>query len=72
MMAVLKKNVDSPHKIISVTLLATGRLIMATETRMYELINNVWEPMVFADDPVVDQPDPIAPAEPAPVAETHS
>jgi len=43
-------NIETPHTILSVTLLATGRLIMATEKRMYELINDVWTPMKFADD----------------------
>jgi hypothetical protein len=43
--------IESAHKIISVTLLATGRLIMATEKRMYELVADVWTPMKFADDP---------------------
>jgi hypothetical protein len=42
--------IESPHTIISVTLLATGKLIMATEKRMYELINDVWTPMKFADE----------------------
>jgi hypothetical protein len=56
-----KKNVESAHTILSVTLLPTGRMILATEKRMYELVNGIWEPMIFADDPV-DEP---APAEPA-------
>ena len=47
-----KKTLEASHKIISVTLLPTGRLIMATEKRMYELVAGVWEPMTFADDPV--------------------
>lgn len=64
MMPVPKKIVDSPHKIISVTLLPTGMLIMATENRMYELRNNIWEPMAFAPDP---EPEPVV--EPAPVVD---
>ena len=58
-----KKILEASHKIVSVTLLPTGRLIMATEKRMYELVGGVWEPMTFADDPV--EPDPVEPAAPA-------
>lgn len=63
-----KKTLEASHKIVSVTLLPTGRLIMATEKRMYELVAGVWEPMTFADDPVVETD---APAESADTGETQ-
>jgi hypothetical protein len=53
-----KKNLEAAHTIISLTLLATGQLILATEKRVYQLMNGVWEPMIFADDP---EPEPDAP-----------
>jgi hypothetical protein len=53
------KILDAPHAILSVTLLPTGNLILATESRIYELKGNVWTPMEFAPDPV---PEPVAPA----------
>jgi hypothetical protein len=58
-----KKSLDAPHKIISMTLMPTGQLILATENRVYQYMNNVWEPMVFAPDPVLDPPvvEPVAP-----------
>jgi hypothetical protein len=46
------KILDAPHPILSITLLPTGVLIMATESRIYELKGNVWTPMEFAPDPV--------------------
>jgi hypothetical protein len=58
-----KKTLEAAHNIVSVTLLPTGRLIMATEKRMYELVGGIWEPMTFADDPIVE-PDPVAPVAP--------
>ena len=67
-----KTKLEASHTIISLTMLATGRLILATEKRMYELVNNVWTPMIFADD----EPEPVAeptpaapPSEPAPFSE---
>jgi hypothetical protein len=56
-----KKILDAPDTIVSVTLLPTGRLLLATEKRLYELINNVLTPMEFAPDP-----EPIAPPAPVP------
>jgi hypothetical protein len=61
-MAPPKKNLDASHTIISLTMLATGRLILATEKRMYELVNNVWTPMIFADDEPEPEPTPSTPA----------
>ena len=60
-----KKILDAPDTIVSVTLLPTGRLLLATEKRLYELVNNVLTPMEFAPDPepVVEAPTP-APASP--------
>jgi hypothetical protein len=55
------KILDAPHPILSVTLLPTGVLIMATESRIYELKGNVWTPMEFAPDPV-PEPTPAPPA----------
>jgi len=55
-----KKILDAPDTIVSVTLLPTGRLLLATEKRLYELINNVLTPMEFAPDP-----EPVAPPVPA-------
>lgn len=46
-----KKILDAPDTIVSVTLLPTGRLLLATEKRLYELVNNVLTPMEFAPDP---------------------
>ena len=70
-----KTTLEAAHSIISVTLLPTGRLIMATEKRMYELVNSIWTPMAFAPEPDETEPTPAA-AEPAPAAEpdteTHS
>ena len=62
-MPVPKKNVEAAHTIISLTLLATGQLILATEKRVYQLMDSVWQPMVFADDPV-DETTPEPAAEP--------
>jgi hypothetical protein len=62
-----KKILDAPDTIVSVTLLPTGRLLLATEKRLYELVNNVLTPMEFAPDPepVVETPAPTpAPASP--------
>lgn len=56
-----KKILDAPDTIVSVTLLPTGRLLLATEKRLYELINNVLTPMEFAPDP-----EPVAPPSPVP------
>jgi hypothetical protein len=55
---------EIPHKIISLNVLATGRMILTTENRVYESLNDVWTPMKFADDPV---PEPV-PAKPVPVS----
>jgi hypothetical protein len=73
-MAPPKTKLEASHTIISLTMLATGRLILATEKRMYELVNNVWTPMIFADDEPEPEPEPTsstpAPApEPAPFSE---
>ena len=46
---------ETPHKIISLHVLATGQLILTTENRVYEHKDGKWTPMVFADDPV--EPD---------------
>jgi hypothetical protein len=48
----MSKRVESPHKIISLNVLATGQLILTTENRVYEHKDGKWTPMVFADDPV--------------------
>jgi hypothetical protein len=78
-MPVPKKTLEAAHTIISVTLLPTGRLIMATEKRMYELVNSIWTPMEFA--PETDAaPDPAPatllqatePEAPETTTETHS
>jgi hypothetical protein len=61
-MPVPKTTLESAHTIISVTLLPTGRLIMATEKRMYELVSSVWTPMQFAPEP---DAEPAAASEPA-------
>jgi hypothetical protein len=42
---------EIPHAIISLNVLATGRMILTTEKRVYELVGEVWTPMKFADDP---------------------
>jgi hypothetical protein len=52
-------NLEAPHDVLGITLLPTGRLILATAKRTYELKDNVWTPMHFADDPV--DPEPIEP-----------
>ena len=69
----MAKIIDAPHKIIGVTLMPTGRLILATENRIYDLVNNVWEAMAFAPDPEPDPtPEPPAetPAEPTTESQT--
>jgi hypothetical protein len=59
---------EIPHKIISLNVLATGRMILTTENRVYESLNDVWTPMKFADDP---EPQPVTdPAPPSPVEST--
>jgi hypothetical protein len=67
------KILEASHTIISVTLLASGRLIMATEKRMYELVGNIWTPMQFAPEEPEPEPTPTpetaAPVEPEPAAE---
>jgi hypothetical protein len=74
-MAPPKTKLEASHTIISLTMLATGRLILATEKRMYELVNNVWTPMIFADDEPDPEPTPAPttavppPSEPAPFSE---
>jgi hypothetical protein len=57
-MASPKKTLSAAHTIISLNVLANGRLLLTTENRVYELLNNVWTPMVFADD----EPEAEAPA----------
>lgn len=54
--------VETPHKIISMNVLATGQMILTTENRVYEFRDSKWTPMAFADDP---EPAPVA----APVTE---
>lgn len=71
-MPVPTKILEASHTIISVTLLASGRLIMATEKRMYELVGNIWTPMQFAPEEPDAEPEPAptaAPVEPEPVVE---
>jgi hypothetical protein len=58
----MPKVLESPHKIISLNVLATGTMILTTENRVYEHKDGRWTPMVFADDPV-DPPEPEKPAE---------
>lgn len=60
---------EIPHKIISLNVLATGRMILTTENRVYESLNDVWTPMKFADDP---EPAPEATPAPTAPAETPS
>lgn len=57
-----KKILESPHKIISLNVLATGQMILTTENRVYEHKDGKWTPMVFADDPVEPEPVPQAPS----------
>jgi hypothetical protein len=64
-----KKNVTAAHTIISLTMLATGRLLLTTENRVYELVNNVWTPMIFADDEPEPAPEPTPAPAPALTAE---
>jgi hypothetical protein len=49
-------------KIIGVTLLTTGRVLLATENSIYELDGaGIWQPMLIGvPDPVVDEPPPDA------------
>lgn len=56
----MPKVLESPHKIISLHVLATGRMILVTENRAYEQKDGLWTPMAFADDPV--DPEPAKPA----------
>ena len=56
----MASKLEIPHTIISLNVLATGRMILTTEKRVYELVNEVWTPMKFADDPV---PAPAAPGD---------
>ncbi len=59
----MPKKLESGHKILSLEVLATGRLLLVTENRVYEHKDGKWEPMVFADDPVdppVQEPDQTA------------
>lgn len=56
----MPKILESPHKIISLNVLATGTMILTTENRVYEHKDGKWTPMVFADDPV--EPEPAKPA----------
>ena len=66
-----KKLLEATHKIISLSVLATGQLLLATENRVYEYKAGVWEPMVFADDPE-PEPDPVAATPTPPPPETGS
>ena len=50
----MASKLEIPHTIISLNVLATGRMILTTEKRVYELVNEVWTPMKFADDPVAE------------------
>jgi hypothetical protein len=44
-------------KVVSVTLLPTGRVLMATESHLYELDGaNIWQPMKFG---IPVEPEPI-------------
>ena len=49
---------ESPGAIVSVTLLPTGRVLMATEKSIYELDGaGIWQPMkIGVPDPIVDTP----------------
>jgi hypothetical protein len=60
----MPKVLESPHKIISLSVLATGQLILTTENRVYEHKDGKWTPMVFADDPV-DPPEEVKRTDPA-------
>jgi hypothetical protein len=54
-----KTTQDADSKITSVTLLPTGRIILATEKRVYEVdAHGVWQPMLFAV-PEPPAPDPV-------------
>ena len=65
------KNLAAAHTIISLNVLATGRLLLTTEKRVYELVDNVWTPMIFADDEPEATPTPdVQAAEPAPAEPT--
>lgn len=66
---------EIPHTIISLNVLATGRMILTTEKRVYELVGEVWTPMKFADDPEPQpetDPVPLSPVEAAPAPATPS
>ena len=54
---------ESPGAIVSVTLLPTGRVLLATEKSIYELDGaGVWQPMkIGVPDPIVDPPDAAKP-----------
>jgi hypothetical protein len=52
-----KKLLEADHAIVSITQLPTGRIFLCTERRLYELVNNVWEPMTFKE--AVLPPDPV-------------
>jgi hypothetical protein len=69
-MAPPKKTLSAAHTIISLNVLATGRLLLTTENRVYELVNNVWTPMVFADDEPEAEPDPTPAPTPEPLPES--
>ena len=67
------KNLAAAHTIISLNVLATGRLLLTTEKRVYELVDNVWTPMIFADDEPEATPTPtpdVQAADPAPAEPT--
>jgi hypothetical protein len=52
---------ESPGAIVSVTLLPTGRVLLATEKSIYELDGaGIWQPMkIGVPDPIVE-PEPDA------------
>jgi len=61
-----KKLLETDHPAIAIIQTPTGRLFLQTEKRVYELVNNVWEPMTFKEavlppDPVVLKPGDIGP-----------
>jgi hypothetical protein len=60
----MPKKLEAENKIISLSVLATGQLILTTENRVYEHKDGKWTPMVFADDPV-DPPPPVEPDKPS-------
>ena len=64
----MPKVLESPHKIISLNVLATGMLILTTENRVYEHKDGKWTPMIFADDPP-PEPYPISAPAVAPAPE---